>query len=228
MTNLSIWVVIPAYNEQPVLGNVLRELVEHNPSFNIVVVDDGSTDSTAEEAARQRRVHLLRHPINLGQGAALATGFEYALVNKADVVVTFDADGQMNPSDIDKLIEKIGEGYDVVLGSRFLNVQPEGMPALRKFLLKLAVIFTRATGRLEVTDIHNGLRAFRSDALKKIVITQSQMAHASEILSEIARNRLKYCEVPVSIRYTDYSKAKGQSILNSINVIYELLTGAKK
>ena len=228
MANLSIWVVIPAYNEQQVLGGVLRELVEHNPSFNVVVVDDGSADGTAAEAARIRQVHLLRHPINLGQGAALATGFEYALGEGADVVVTFDADGQMNPSDIDKLVEKINAGYDVVLGSRFLNIQPQGMPALRKFLLKLAVVFTRTTGRLKVTDIHNGLRAFRSDALEKIVITQNQMAHASEILSEIARNKLRYCEVPVSIRYTDYSKAKGQSILNSINVMYELLTGAKK
>jgi glycosyltransferase involved in cell wall biosynthesis len=228
MADFSIWVVIPAYNEEPVIGNVLRELVEYKPSFNVVVVDDGSTDGTAAAAARLRRVHLLCHPINLGQGAALATGIEYALQQKADVVVTFDADGQMRPADIDKLVEKVKEGYDVALGSRFLNVQPEGMPPLKKFLLRLAVLFTRMTGGLKVTDIHNGLRAFRPDALRKIVIMQNQMAHASEILSEIARNRLKYCEVPVGIRYTDYSKAKGQSILNSINIMYELLTGGRK
>ena len=227
MTDLSIWVVIPAYNEQQVIGKVLRELVDYNRALNVVVVDDGSVDGTAEQVAKMP-VHLLRHAVNLGQGAALATGIEYALQQKADAVVTFDADGQMRPADIDRLVEKIREGFDVVLGSRFLNVQPEGMPALKKYLLKLAVIFTRTTGRLKVTDIHNGLRAFRSEALRKIVITQNQMAHASEILSEIARDKLRYCEVPVSIRYTDYSKAKGQSILNSINILYELLTGGRK
>jgi glycosyltransferase involved in cell wall biosynthesis len=228
MAESSIWVVVPAYNEEKVIGGVLKELVDCNPAFNVVVVDDGSKDGTAAEAARLRQVHLLHHPVNLGQGAALATGFEYALGQGAGIVITFDADGQMNPSDINKMVAKIKEGFDVVLGSRFLNVQPVGMPALRKFLLRLAVIFTRVTGRLKVTDMHNGLRAFRADALRKIVITQNQMAHASEILSEISRNRLKYCEVPVGIRYTDYSKAKGQSIFNSINIMYELLTGAKK
>jgi polyprenyl-phospho-N-acetylgalactosaminyl synthase len=227
MSNFSIWVVIPAYNEQKVIGNVLRELVDYNKALNVVVVDDGSSDGTAEQASRLP-VHLLRHSVNLGQGAALATGIDYALQQKADVVVTFDADGQMKPADIDRLVEKIVEGFDVALGSRFLNVQPEGMPALKKILLRLAVIFTRATGRLKVTDIHNGLRAFRADAIRKIVITQNQMAHASEILSEISRNKLRYCEVPVSIRYTDYSKEKGQSMLNSINILYELLTGGRK
>jgi hypothetical protein len=90
------------------------------------------------------------------------------------------------------------------------------------------VAFTKMTTGLEITDVHNGLRAFKADALGKIVITQNQMAHASEILSEIARNNLKYCEVPVGIRYTEYSKAKGQSILNFFNILYELLTGGKK
>ena len=223
----SIWVVIPAYNEQQVIGGVLRELIEQNKSFNIVVVDDGSKDDTAKEAAKYP-IHILQHPINLGQGAALATGFEYALLKNADVVVTFDADGQMRPEDIEKLVGKIKEGFDVALGSRFLDIKPQDMPALRKFLLRLVVAFTRATGGLNVTDIHNGFRAFKADALRQIVITQNQMAHASEILSEIKRNKLKYCEVPVGIRYTDYSKKKGQSILNSINILYELLTRGKK
>lgn len=223
----SIWVVIPAYNEGQVVGGVLQELIEQNKSFHIVVVDDGSKDETAEEAAKYP-VHLLQHPVNLGQGAALATGFEYALGRNADIVVSFDADGQMRPADIEKLAEKIREGYDAALGSRFLDIKPEDMPPLRKFLLRIVVAFTRATGGLNVTDIHNGLRAFRADALRKIVITQNQMAHASEILTEIKRNKLKYCEVPVGIRYTDYSKKKGQSILNSINILYELLTRGKK
>lgn len=228
MAGESIWVVIPAYNEQAVLAAVLDELFACNRGFNVVVVDDGSTDATAEIAA-SAGVHLLRHPVNLGQGAALATGIEYALKAGAEIVVTFDADGQMKPADIEGIVNHLtAGGFDAVLGSRFLSARPENMPAVRKFLLRLAVIFTRVTTGLEITDVHNGFRAFRADAMAKINITQNQMAHASQILSEIARNKLKFCEFPVSIRYTDYSKAKGQSVFNSINIIWELFTGGKK
>jgi len=227
MAQQSVWVVIPAYNESRVIARVVGELVQCKASYNVVVVDDGSTDGT-NSAVRSLPVHILTHPENLGQGAAIATGIEYALQQKADIVVTFDADGQMRPEDIDKLLAKLSEGFDVALGSRFLDRRPEGMPLVRKFLLRLAVVFTRITSGLRITDVHNGFRAFRADAVRKIVITQNQMAHASEILSEIARNNLKYCEVPVGIRYTEYSKAKGQSIFNFFNILYELLTGGKK
>lgn len=224
----SIWVVIPAYNEQKVLAGVLQELLDCNPSFNIVVVDDGSSDNTAA-VARKLPVHVLVHPINLGQGAALATGMQYALQQAAEVVVTFDADGQMCPQDIDTLVSQVQkEGIDVALGSRFLSSAPTGISRRKKILLKLATIFTKLTTGLEITDTHNGLRAFRAQALQKIVITQNQMAHASEVLSEIARNKLVWREVPVTIRYTRYSKSKGQSIFNAINILFELFTGGSK
>ncbi len=224
----SVWVIIPAYNEAMVLPEVLKELLDCNPSYNIVVVDDGSADDTFDVAARYP-VHLLRHLINLGQGAALATGIEYALKEKADVVVTFDADGQMSPQDIGTLVDKVvKENFDAALGSRFLTGTPEGITKLKKKLLKLATIITRLTTGLNLTDTHNGIRAFKAQAMKKVTITQNQMAHASEILSKIAHNKLTYCEVPVTIRYTQYSKAKGQSILNSINILFELFTGGSK
>ena len=228
MSNSSVWVVIPAYNEGKILKDVLGELLDYNRSYHIVVVDDGSVDDTAE-AASSLPVHVLRHPINLGQGAALATGIEYALKEKAEVIVTFDADGQMCPQDIGTLVnEVLKDGVDVVLGSRFLTSPPEGMSRMRRIVLKLATALTNLTTGLKVTDTHNGIRAFRQTALRKFEITQNQMAHSSEILSEIARNKLIYHEVPVTIRYTRYSKAKGQSIFNSINILYELLTGGKK
>ena len=228
MSNSSVWVVIPAYNEGKILKDVLGELLDYNRSYHIVVVDDGSVDDTAE-AASSLPVHVLRHPINLGQGAALATGIEYALKEKAEVIVTFDADGQMCPQDIGTLVnEVLKDGVDVVLGSRFLTSLPEGMSRMRRIVLKLATALTNLTTGLKVTDTHNGIRAFRQTALRKFEITQNQMAHSSEILSEIARNKLVYHEVPVTIRYTRYSKAKGQSIFNSINILYELLTGGKK
>ena len=224
----SIWVVIPAYNEAKILGSVLRELLDCNSSYNVVVVDDGSSDETATVAGKLP-VHVLVHPVNLGQGAALATGIEYALKEGAEVVVTFDADGQMSPQDIGRLVNELQEGgVDVALGSRFLTSAPIEMPRIKRIGLKLATVLTKLTTGLKVTDTHNGIRAFKAEALRKITITQNRMAHASEMLSELARNKLVYREVPVTIRYTQYSKAKGQSIFNSINILFELFTGGSK
>jgi hypothetical protein len=135
----------------------------------------------------------------------------------------------MSAEDIGAVVnEVLEEGVDVALGSRFLTARPKGMPRTKKIGLKLATMLTRISTGLKITDTHNGLRAFKAKALRKIVITQNRMAHASEILSEIARNRLVYREVPVTIRYTEYSKTKGQSIFNTINILYELFTGGGK
>jgi glycosyltransferase involved in cell wall biosynthesis len=228
VSNSSVWVVIPAYNEAKVLGEVLGELRRYDPSYNIVVVDDGSSDCTAD-VAKRAGVHVVIHPVNLGQGAALATGIEYALQKGAGVVVTFDADGQMRPEDIGLLVNQVVDSeIDVALGSRFLTSPPEGMPLTKRIGLKLATVLTRLTTGLNITDTHNGIRAFKAEALRRIAITQNRMAHASEILSEIARNKLRYKEVPVTIRYTKYSRAKGQSILNAINILFELFSGGRK
>jgi glycosyltransferase involved in cell wall biosynthesis len=228
VSDSSVWVVIPAYNEAKVLGDVLSELREHDPSYNVVVVDDGSSDGT-QDAARRAGVHVVVHPVNLGQGAALATGIEYALQKGAVVVVTFDADGQMRAEDIGLLVNQVVDNeIDVALGSRFLTSPPEGMPLTKKIGLRLATVLTRLTTGLNITDTHNGIRAFKAEALRRITITQNRMAHASEILSEISRNKLRYREVPVTIRYTRYSKAKGQSVLNAINILFELFAGGRK
>ncbi len=226
--NHKVFVVIPAYNEAQVLGTVLGELRDSNPSYHVVVVDDGSSDDTAA-IATNFHVHVLTHPVNLGQGAALATGIEYALMEKAEVIVTFDADGQMSSKDINVLANEIlTGGVDVALGSRFLTSAPEGMSGIKRMVLKLATELTKLTTGLKVTDTHNGIRAFKAEALGKISITQNRMAHASEMLSEIARNKLVYREVPVTIRYTQYSRTKGQPILNAINILFELFTKGKK
>lgn len=228
MAHSSVWIVIPAYNEAQILGQVLGELLDCNPSYNVVVVDDGSSDETAAVAGTFP-VHVLSHPINVGQGAALATGIEYALGEKAKVVVTFDADGQMSPQDIGPLVNEVQHGgIDVALGSRFLTSPAEGISRMRRITLKLATELTKLTTGLKITDTHNGIRAFKADALEKIVITQNRMAHSSEILSQISRNKLTYREVPVTIRYTAYSKTKGQSIFNSINILFELFTGGSR
>lgn len=212
--------VIAAYNEGGVIAEVVRDALRLFPL--IVVVDDGSDDGTAA-AAIAAGAAVLRHPINLGQGAALQTGIAYALRQDVDFIATFDADGQHRPEDLmTMLLELMRTGNQVALGSRFLG-DTVGMPASRRLLLRAATAFTRISSGLRVTDAHNGLRMLRRDAAEAITIRQNRMAHASEILEEIGRMKLSYCEVPVTVRYTDYSKAKGQSGFGAFNILIDLL-----
>lgn len=218
----AVFVVIAAYDEEPVIGQVIADAKGRFP--NVVVVDDGSNDATPERALAAGAV-VLRHPVNLGQGAALQTGIAYALRQGAAAIGTLDADGQHSAADLQRMAEALMEsGADVALGSRFLG-RAEGLPFARRVVLKLAVVFTRWITGLRLTDVHNGLRVFTASAARRIRITQNRMAHASEILDEIARHRLRHIEVPVSIRYTEYSLAKGQKISDAIRVIGEMLVG---
>jgi len=221
MNSRSIYILIPAYNESKVIGEVLEALIPYE--YSVVVVDDGSKDDTFE-VARKFPIHLLSHKCNLGQGAALQTGIEYALQqSNMQLIVTFDADGQHRPDEIAKVVEPIVKGQaDVVLGSRFLNSDgAHEIPPSKSLILKLATLFTRVSTKLKITDTHNGFRAFSREAAKRIKITQNGMSHASEILSQIQKNHLAYCEVPVTIIYSEYSKQKGQSLWNAINILWD-------
>jgi polyprenyl-phospho-N-acetylgalactosaminyl synthase len=219
-------VVIPAYNEEKMIGKVVREVRAH--CSHVFVVDDGSSDRTAE-AARAAEAVVLRHVLNRGQGAALATGIAAALKSGADVIVTFDADGQMDPADIASLVAPIeAELCDVVLGSRFLvgghGLRATGyVPPLRRLTLKAALAFTRLTTGLKLTDTHNGLRAFSRRAAAELEIYCDRMAHASEIIEEIARHGWRYRETPVTIRYTEYSMKKGQKLSGSFRILRDLI-----
>ena len=217
-----VWIVIAAYREEAVIREVVSTVVAQWP--NVVVVDDGSGDATAEQA-RLGGAQVLIHPVNLGQGAALATGIRHALIQGAQYIVTYDADGQHSMHDIERLVQPIVEGRaQVAIGSRFLG-EALAMPASRKLLLKAAVLFTWLTAGVRMTDAHNGLRCFSAAAARQIRITQNRMAHASEIIEEIGQNKLSYIEVPVTIRYTEYSMAKGQSMSNSLHIVLDLLLG---
>src|SRR5215470_10402830 len=184
-----VWVVIAAFNEGRAIGRVLAGLGEL--PYRILVVDDGSSDATAELASRSG-AEVIRHPINLGQGAALQTGIDYALTCGATHVVTFDADGQHRPEDIAVLLAALSaQDADFALGSRFRGAALD-LPALRRLMLRAAILFTRATTGLDVTDAHNGLRAMTRRGAGCIRLRQNRMAHASEILHQIAASGLAY------------------------------------
>jgi polyprenyl-phospho-N-acetylgalactosaminyl synthase len=217
------YIVIAAYNEEKSIGNVISSLLRAGYK-DIVVVDDGSPDGTYD-AASQFPVTVLRHVINRGQGAALKTGINFAVSSGADIIVTFDADGQHNAADIKKLTEPVLKGeVDVTLGSRFLKEGKTNISFLRKIYLKIGVMIFLLMYGIKLTDSHNGIRAFSRRAAELIDIKCDRMEHASEIVEQIKKKRLRYKEVPVEIRYTEYSLKHGQNyITNSFNIFFRMI-----
>ncbi|MGN7148003.1 MULTISPECIES: glycosyltransferase family 2 protein [unclassified Arthrobacter] len=214
------WVVIPMYNEATVVGKVIEGLLGTFP--NVVCVDDGSRDGSVV-VARNAGAVVVEHPVNLGQGASLQTGIEYALQDpQTDSIVTFDADGQHRVEDAAAMVERLRtESLDVVLGSRFLDSRTK-LTAMKRIVLKVAALQMKLSTGLDLTDAHNGLRVLGRDVASRISLKQNRMAHASELVHQLAAFKVRYVEHPVHIIYTDYSKAKGQSLLNSVNIVADL------
>jgi len=216
------WVVVPAFDEASVIRRSVLGLRARFP--NVVVVDDGSRDVTSAEAQAAGAV-IIRHPVNLGQGAALQTGIQYALSRDAEFIATFDADGQHHVEDLVTMLDVLRQEHlDIVLGSRFLG-RANGLPPARRLLLKDAVLLANLTTGVRLTDPHNGLRIMTAAAARRFEIRQDQMAHASEIVSAIGRQGLRFKEVPVTITYDAYSMSKGQRLSNSVRILTDLIAG---
>lgn len=215
------WVVVPLYNEATVIAGVIAGLLPRFP--NVVCIDDGSTDGSLD-VARRAGAHIVEHPINLGQGAALQTGIDYALSQPGcEYIVTFDADGQHRVDDAVSMVAAAREsGAAIVFGSRFLDdrTNPGWM---KRVILKTAVWVTNMTTSVKLTDAHNGLRVIRADAASRLQLKQDRMAHATEIVLQLGDTGLPWIEHPVELLYTDYSKSKGQSVLNSVNILVDLI-----
>jgi len=218
MNNVAI--IIPVYNEDKVIKSVVNQV---SKKFKYVVcVNDGSRDTTSIEVEKTK-AYLIEHPINMGQGAALQTGIEFALALPVDYFVTFDADGQHRLEDVMEMLKVIKKDqYDMILGSRFLGATI-GMKVSKKILLKMAILFSNITSGTKLTDTHNGLRMFNRHVAETMQITVPDMAHASEILEIIRKNNYRYTEIPVTIEYTDYSRSKGQGLINAINIAFDTL-----
>jgi len=215
-----VLVVIPALNEAERIGRVIRGLFQHGWA-NVVVVDDGSTDETAV-LAREAGAKVIVHPFNLGQGAALQTGNDWALTQGAEMIVHFDADGQFNPADISGGVEKIKkDGFEVVFGSRFLDERSK-IPWLKKWVILPVARFVNwiLTG-VKLSDVHNGFRILSRQAAKKINITQNEMAHPSEIMTIVREQGFKYAEHPVEVIYLEF----GQGIGWGVKIVKDFIFG---
>lgn len=212
---------MPVYNEAPVVAAVIEQLVKLG--IVVIAVDDGSRDHSADEIDRAGALRVT-HPINIGQGGALQTGFEAALrFTDAKYIATFDADGQHQPQDLLGMVEKIKQGYDVVLGSRFLDGKTE-MSWLRRTILKVATKVLNRGSEVRLTDAHNGLRVVTREVCADIDLAHIGMAHATELEQTLTRSHLKVTEYPVHILYTEYSRSKGQPLLNSVNILADILS----
>lgn len=216
------FILISAYLEGPCIRSVVEGL--HTQGYrNIIVVDDGSPDRTYEEAMKAGNVYLLQHMVNRGKGAGMRTGTEAAKKLGAEVLVAFDGDGQHSPKDVKKLLEKIAEGYDVVMGTRMLD--PRGMPYTKQVANIIGNIITRVLFGITVSDSQSGLRAFSKKALALIETKSDRYTYETEVLKEIVRNRLTYAEVPIEVIYTKHSQTKAvrQSFVNGIKTLIRLL-----
>ncbi|RAU89723.1 glycosyltransferase family 2 protein [Mycobacterium colombiense] len=215
-----VWVVIPAFNEAAVIGEVVADV--RSVFDNVVCVDDGSADDTGE-IARRAGAHLVRHPINLGQGAAIQTGVEYARRQPgAEVFATFDADGQHRVKDLATMVDRLRAGdVDVVIGTRFGTQRGARPPLVKRIVLQTAARLSRRGRRLGLTDTNNGLRVFNKKVADGLDITMSGMSHANEFVMLIDENHWRVAEEPIEVLYTEYSRSKGQPLLNGVNIIFD-------
>lgn len=235
---MRVAVLMPTYQEERRVARTLAELAAASRSegiaFTVFLVDDGSTPAVDGEAlashAEGLAVVLARHGVNLGQGAALETARRLALrederraPSTFDAYVTMDADGQHRAEDVVAIARAVGGGADVALGDRFGG--GSDVPRSRALLLRLARAFERMTTGLSLRDAHNGLRGFSRLALERMQLRQNRMAHATELTRRISRAKLRLVEVPVSVRYTEATLAKGQRASGAVAILVDLLHG---
>lgn len=213
-------IVMPAYNEAPVIAGVIRQIREIGFD-EILVVDDGSNDDTPA-VAKKAGGNVISHILNRGLGGALGTGLEGALKLGADIVVTLDGDGQHAANDINNVIRPIVDGEaDCVIGYR--NYPNSGMPFTRKMLNLIGNLVTHAFFGARVKDSQSGFRAFSSAAAGKIKIKSSRMEVSSEIIQHIFKEKLILKEIPIQAIYTDYSLSKGQNLFCGVKTFWRLL-----
>lgn len=211
--------LVPAYNESERIVGVVQALLPYVDE--VVVIDDGSDDDTGIQA-RGAGATILRHAVNLGQGAALETGHEYARRKNAKAVLHFDGDGQFDVKDIARAKAILDKGeVDIILGSRFIKSTSKIPWLKRVIILPVGRVVNRIFGGLKLTDAHNGFRMLGPRALTHIKIQHNRMAHATEIVELMRVYNLRYKEIPITVTYHEY----GQKMRGGFSVLADLITG---
>ena len=225
MDKNDIYVVVPAYNEEEMIGNTLKKLKDEGYK-NIIVVDDGSSDNTYNIAKEEGAI-VCRHLINRGLGGALGTGIKCALEYNPKVIITFDADGQHDPRDIEKVAKPIlNENYDVIIGSRLMDEKEvKNMPKIKRIGNWGLNFLTYLMGGHFITDSQSGLRAFSNKAAKILInqLKSNKYEVSSEFVVLIKRNNLKFKEIPIKTIYTDYSMARGTNVITGFKILVKLI-----
>lgn len=218
------WLIVPCFNEGSVIRDVLSNARQTFP--NIVAVNDGSADNSATEI-QAAGAHLVNHPVNLGQGAAIQTGVEYARSQPgARYFVTFDADGQHQVKDVVTMVERLrNEPLDIIVGTRFGRPRKDDdqVPLIKRLVLRTVVALSPRIRRLGLTDSHNGLRVFNKKVATELNLRMNGMSHASEFVALMDHMKWRVSEEPVDILYTEYSMSKGQSLINGVNILADVL-----
>ena len=209
-----IWAVIPAYNEEKSIGKIINETRKY--VGKVIVVDDGSKDKTAAIARKSNTV-VLSHIVNLGKGAALKTGCDFAVKNRAEIIVALDADAQHEPKEIPRFLEII-KNNDIIFGYRKLNKK---MPLVLKFGNWFIGKTIKLLYGVNVKDSQCGYRAFTKDAYKKIRWSALDYSMESEMIAKAGRHNLRHGEVPIQTIYSD--KYKGTTIIDGVKIVMNML-----
>lgn len=209
------FVIIPAYNEGGKIKEVIEEVKKY--SSQIIVVDDGSHDNTTE-IAEQQKVILLRHKINLGKGAALRTGCDYALELGAEKMVVIDADGQHQPQQITAFLASL-ENNDIAFGCR---KKSKSMPAVLKLGNYFINSLIKILCKIQIKDSQCGYRAFSAAAYHKIKWRASDYYMETEMVINTAKNKLKYVQIPIETIYSD--KYKGTTVLDGVKIAAKIIS----
>jgi dolichol-phosphate mannosyltransferase len=208
------WAIIPAYNEAKRIAPVIDKIKKH--CSNVLVVDDGSSDNTSD-IAKSKNVHVLRHVINLGKGAALKTGCDYAVKNNAQKIVLIDADGQHDPAEIPRFLKEL-ESKDIVFSQRGLN---RNMPLVMRFGNRFINFILYVLYGIKLTDTQSGYRAFTARAYSKIRWTANDYSVESEMIIRAAKAKLRYSAIPIQTIYLD--KYKGTTVIDGIKIVSKML-----